>query len=260
MTGFPKLPKVSRLSLKVWQRNSNILKRNYKVNLLAPFLEPLFYLFAFGFGLGVFVGTLGGVSYTAYFAPAIIAISVMNSSFFECTYGSFVRMHYQKTYDAMIATPLTIEDVIMGEILWGATRALINGAIILFVVAAFGLVSLPMSLLILPLAFLGGLLFAALGMVFAAIVPGIDSLNYPTFLLITPMLLFGGTFFPLAILPAAMQMIAFAFPLTHLVSLTRAITLNNLSWLNLVNLLWILGVTALIIILAIKFMKARLIK
>jgi lipooligosaccharide transport system permease protein len=261
ITPYFKPPKVSGLTLKVWQRNWDVFRRTFKVNFIPPFLEPLLYLFALGFGLGFFVGQIEGIPYPAFIAPALISISVMNSAFFETTYGSFVRMYYQKTFDAIIATPLNLDEVIMGELLWGATRSFMNATIILLVVTAFGLVQMPVGLLILPFAFLGGFMFAAIGMIFTSISPNIDSLNYPTFLFITPMFLFSGTFFPMSILPSAIQTFAFTvLPLAHLVSIARGITLSNLSLFNIYNVVWITVVSAVLAIVSINLMKRRLIK
>ena len=259
-----KRPRITRLSLKVWQRNRDVFTKTYQVNFIPPVLEPLLYLFALGFGLGSLVGMVKifgmTVKYTRFLAPALISISVMNSAFFECTYGSFVRMHYQRTFDAMIATPLSIEDVIAGELMWGATRSLINGTIILLVVSAFGLVNFSFALLILPVSLIGGLLFASLGMIFTAISPNIDTLNYPTFLLITPLLLFSGTFFPISVLPKVLQIIVLAvLPLANIVSLNQGLTLKSLGWLQLYNLAWISGVSIVLAILSINLMKKRLI-
>ena len=184
----------------------------------------------------------------------------MNSAFFECTYGSYVRMYYQKSFDAMIATPLSIEDVIAGELLWGATRSVMYVAIMLPVLAAFGVITLPASLLAIPLAFLGGLMFAGIGMCFTAITPGIDTLNYPAFLFITPMTLFSGTFFPLTLLPTILQYFAVVcLPLTHLVAVTRMCTLPAFSWTALISLAWMGIVTAMVCLLSIHLMKRRLI-
>jgi lipooligosaccharide transport system permease protein len=160
----------------------------------------------------------------------------------------------------MIATPLSIEDVIAGEILWGATRSVMYVAIMLPVLAAFGVISLPASLLAIPLAFLGGLLFAGLGMCFTAITPGIDTLNYPAFLFITPMTLFSGTFFPLALLPQLLQYVAFlVLPLTHIVAIMRMFTLPSFSWMLLIHLAYILVFATIVCILSINLMKKRLI-
>ena len=135
-------------------------------------MEALLYLFAIGLGIGSYVHDINGIPYVNFIAPAILAIAVMNSAFFECTYGSYVRMYYQKSFDAMIATPLSIEDVIAGELLWGATRAVIYVIIMLPVLAAFGVISLPLALFAIPFGFLGGLMFAGIAMCFTAISPG----------------------------------------------------------------------------------------
>ena len=208
-----------------------VFTRTWKVNFFPPFIEAFLYLSAIGLGIGSYIGVIDGIPYVNFIAPAILAISVMNSAFFECTYGSYVRMYYQKSFDAMIATPLSIEDVIAGELLWGATRSVMYVTIMLPVLAAFGVISFPASLLAIPLAFLGGLMFAGIGMCFTAITPSIDTLNYPVFLFITPMTLFSGTFFPLALLPAVLQYIALIFlPLTHLVAAMRMCTIPAFSW------------------------------
>ena len=254
------IPPLTRRAGKVWHRNLVVFVRTWHVNFFPPLVEALLYLFAIGMGIGSYITDIGGVPYVKFIAPAILAIAVMNSAFFECTYGSYVRMYYQKTFDAMIATPLSIEDVIAGELLWGATRSVIYVVIMLPVLAAFGVISLPLSLMVIPLAFLGGLMFAAIAMCFTAVTPGIDTLNYPAFLFITPMTLFSGTFFPLTILPPALQYFALAaLPLTHLVAITRMLTEAAVAPAGLLHLAWIVVVTALCCIIAINLMRRRLI-
>jgi len=244
----------------VWQRNLDAFLRTYRVNFIPPFIEPVLYLLALGFGLGTYIETVDGIPYPVFIAPALVSISVMYSSFFECTYSSFVRMYYQKTFDAIIATPVSIDEVIAGEMLWGATRGMIYATLMLPVLLLFGVVAMPSSLLLIPFAFLAGLLFAAIGMCFTAITPGIDALNYPSFLFITPMFLFSGTFFPLDLLPEPIQYFALAaLPLTHVVSINRAITLPAFSPTNLFSLAWIAVATVLFFLLAIRLMRRRLI-
>lgn len=253
-------PDLSYRVMKVWYRNWYVFMKTYKVNFLPPFLEPLLYLFALGFGLGTFINDIQGMSYARFIAPALISISIMNSSFFECTFTSYVRMYYQKTFDAIIATPLTIEEVITGEVVWGATRSLINAAVMLPVIAAFGLLEFPSSLLIIPFSFMAGFLFAAIGMCFTAISPNITSLNYPAFLFITPMFLFSGTFFPLDSLPEPVQYFALALlPLTHVVSIVRALSLGEMSLSLLFDLAWIMAVSIILFPLCVNLMKRRLI-
>ena len=254
------VPRVSRRAWKVWHRNLVVFFRTWKVNFFPPLIEAFLYLFAIGMGIGSYVQEIEGIPYVNFIAPAILAISVMNSAFFECTYGSYVRMYYQKSFDAMIATPLSIEDVIAGELLWGATRSLLYVIIMLPVFVAFGVISLPTSLLAIPLAFLGGLMFGGIAMCFTAITPSIDTLNYPSFLFITPMALFSGTFFPLTLLPVAFQYIALIFfPLTHLVAIMRMLTLPAITSVLLLHLSWIIVVTVIFCIISINLMRKRLI-
>jgi ABC-2 type transporter. len=198
----------------VWRRNWDVFFKTYQVNFLPPFIEPVLYLLAMGYGLGMFVGDIEGVPYVEYIAPALLAISIMNSAFFECTYSSFVRMYYQKTFDAIVATPLMIEDVITGEILSGATRSLIYASVMLIVLVAFGVVDLPSSLLIIPFAFFAGLLFSCIAMCFTAVTPGIDTLNYPAFLLSPPCSFFQGLFSTLGP-PALSPDVCHCSPATH---------------------------------------------
>jgi lipooligosaccharide transport system permease protein len=254
------IPVVSWRAWKVWHRNMVVFSRTWKVNFFPPLVEALLYLFAIGMGIGSYVKEIEGIPYVTFIAPAILAIAVMNSAFFECTYGSYVRMYYQKSFDAMIATPLSIEDVIAGELLWGATRSVIYVVIMLPVLALFGVISLPLALLVIPLAFLGGLMFAGIAMCFTAITPSIDTLNYPSFLFITPMSLFSGTFFPLTLLPVVFQYLALALlPLTHLVAIMRMFTQATISPVLLLHLVWIIMVTVLCCIAAINLMRRRLI-
>lgn len=254
------IPRPTTCAWKVWRRNWDVFFKTYRVNFLPPFIEPVLYLLAIGYGLGMFVGEIEGIPYVLYIAPALLAISMMNSSFFECTYSSFVRMYYQKTFDAMISTPLSIEDVIAGELLWGATRSFIYATAMLVVLVAFGVVSLPSSLLVIPFSFLAGLLFSGIAMCFTAITPGIDTLNYPAFLFITPMFLFSGTFFPLSVLPEALQVFAVGvLPLAQVVTVTRSLTLATPMPLFFYSLAWIASCTAIFFFLSIHLMKKRLV-
>jgi lipooligosaccharide transport system permease protein len=235
--------------------------KTYLVNFIPPLVEPLFYLVGLGFGLGSFVQPQEGLRYIVFLAPALVAVSMMYSSFFECTYASFVRMYYQKTFDAIVATPVNLEEVIAGEILWGATKSLINSTIVLGVILVFGLISSPLFLLIPPASFLIGLLFASIAMCFTAVTPHIDAFNYPSFLYITPMFILSGTFFTIRSLPQVIQIFAkIFFPLTHAVVLSRSLALGRISSGLLVSLGWILIATPIFFVLAINLMKKRLIK
>jgi len=255
---------ISRRFIRVWQRNMRVYRRVWKINFLPPLLEPLFYLFAFGAGLGALVGSIlyegTSVSYIAYIAPALLGINMMYNSFFENTYASFVRMYYQKTFDAMLATPLSIEEIIAGEIIWGATKSVIATAIMLTVISLFGIISYPAGLLLLPLAFIGGMAFGSVGMFFTSLLPSIDSFNLPIFLFVTPMFLFSGTFFPIQNLPIWAQRAAQVFPLTHLVNLCRSLSLGTVKTELLLDLLYLIVFSAVFFPLSLNRMHHRLIK
>lgn len=256
--------KISWRFIRVWQRNLLVYRKIWKINFLPPLLEPLFYLLAFGLGLSSLVGKIAyadtQISYIAFIAPAILAINMMYNAFFETTYASFVRMYYQKTFDAMMATPLSLGEVITAEIIWGATKSVIATIIMLAVISGFGLVAYPYGLLIIPLSFLGGIAFGSIGMVFTGIVPSIDMFNLPIFLFVTPMFLFSGTFFPIGNLPNWAQKVALILPLTHLVGFTRRISLGILG----TGLLWEAGYLVLFSLisfpLAILVMHRRLVQ
>jgi len=255
---------ISKRFFRVWQRNFTVYQKIWKISFLPPLFEPLLYLLAFGIGFGALVGKIKyqglEVSYLVFIAPALLAINIMNNAFFENTYASFVRMYHQKTFDAMLTTPLSIDEIIFGEIIWGATKSLIATGIMLAVISIFGLIDYPSGLLILPLAFLGGIAFGAIGMFFTAITPTIDMFNLPVFLFITPMFLFSGTFFPAENMPAWAQTLAVIFPLTHLVTLVRSLSLGILNAGLLWSIAYLLIFSLIFFPLALIQMRKRLIK
>jgi len=256
--------RISRRFIRVWQRNLTVYRRTWKVNFLPPLLEPLLYLLAFGVGLSALVGSVPyrgeAVSYLVFIAPSLLAVNMMYNAFFETSYSSFVRMYYQKTFDAMLATPLNLEEIITGEIAWAATKALIGTVLMLLVISLFGLVRYPEGLLLLPLALLGGVAFGSIGMVFTSIVPNIETFNIPIFVFITPMFLFSGTFFPLENLPPWAGVLAQVLPLTHLVALARSCTMGDLHAGLLWNAAYLLAFCAIFFPLALVRMRRRLIK
>ncbi len=169
-------------------------------------------------------------------------------------------MYYQKTFDAIISTPLTLEDVVGGEIIWGATKGAIASAIMLIPISLFGIVQPDIVFLIPFIGMLGGLFFASLGMCFTAICPTIETFNFPVFLLITPMMLFSGTFFPLDVLPPWARVIAYFLPLTHLAEWIRGVMLH-LPLIHLkYHLMMFIGGTVFFFPLALVLMRRRLIR
>lgn len=196
-----KFPLNIRSTYSVWQRNFTVYTKLYKSSIAFNFFEPILYLVALGFGLGAFVKNINGMPYINFIAPGLIASSSMFAVATECTYGTFIRMTYQKTFDAILATPVSVHDLIAGEMIWGATKSAFYGAIIALVISVFGLISSPYIILIIPVLFVSGFIFAEISLIAVSLVPGIDSFSYFFTLLMTPSFLFSGIFFPLDSLP-----------------------------------------------------------
>jgi lipooligosaccharide transport system permease protein len=255
---------ISWRALRVWQRDAQVYMRTWKVNFIPPLFEPLLYLLAFGAGLGMLVGTISyraqSISYIVYLAPGLLAITAMFNAFFENAYGSYVRMYYQKTFDSIISTPLSVEDVIVGELLWGATKSLLAVTIMGAVISCFGFLKYPSALLIYPFSFLIGILFGGCAMCCTALVRAIDTFNVPFFVFVTPMYLFSGTFFPLESMPVWVRNLAQAFPLTHVVVVVRGAALGRLELTMLLNVAFLVVFAFAICTLSLALMKRRLIK
>ncbi|HAK59240.1 MAG TPA: ABC transporter permease [Nitrospiraceae bacterium] len=242
---------------RVWQRHWTVYTKLYKSSFALNFVEPVLYLVALGFGLGAFVNEIHGQPYIRFIAPGIIASSSVFAAVYECTYGTYVRMTYQKTFDAILSTPVNIDDLVAGELLWGATKSVIYGISITIVIALFGLVDSPLIIVMIPVIFLGGLIFAELSLMFAALVPGIDSFSYFYTLFMTPLFLFSGIFFPLDVLPPIVERLAFVTPLYHLVNVSRSLSYGDLTG-QLGSLIWLIAVAALLMPFPFRMMRKRI--
>lgn len=253
------LRSLSWRTVTVWYRDAKVWTKFYKASILGNMGEPLLYLLAMGWGLGRMVGTVDGIPYIQFLAPGLICSTAMYAATFECTFGSFTRMTRQNTYDAIMATPVSLEDIVAGEILWGATKGLLSGTAMLFVMSLFGLVTSFWSVLALGLVFLIGLLFASLSMLVTARAPSYDFFSYYFTLAIAPMFLFSGIFFPVSNLPHWAQTFAWFLPLTHGVSASRALFTGNMGWGIAGDLLWLAVFTAIIFVVALRSIRKRLI-
>lgn len=249
----------SRRFIRVWQRNRDVFFRLWHAETPAFIAEPVIILLAMGLGLGAYVGLVEGQKYIEFITPGLIAGYAMFSASFECTYGSFVRLEHQRNFDAIIATPLDIEDITAGEIFWGATRAALTGTAMLTIATAFGLVHSPYALLIPILCFLEGLLFASIALFFTSIVPSIYSFNYYFSLFITPMFFFSGVFFPLSSFPELVQKLSWVAPLTPVVHLTRALVNGDIQLHILALLAIIFALTIPFFLISMFTMRRRLI-
>lgn len=253
-------PDVSLRSLRVWQRNRDVYLRLWKSEIIWPVVDPLITLLALGIGLGGLVELGDNREYVDFIAPGLLAVWPMWSAAAECGWGSFFRMENQGTFDAIVATPVSIEDVITGEILWGTTRALISATYILVIITAFGTVDSFLAILILPLAVLAGVMFASIALVSTSIARSISSLNYFFAAFITPQFWLGGVFFPLDRLPEWAQTVAWFIPVTHVVKVYRGLTSGDLQWSHLGDVAWMVVVAAIFYTLAVFSMRKRLVK
>jgi lipooligosaccharide transport system permease protein len=247
-------------AFRMWQRDWTLYKRSWRMNVLPNFFEPLLYLLAIGFGLGLYVGRqIEGVEYIRFIAPGLVAAAAMNGSVFEVTFNVFVKMRFAKLYDAVITTPLEPEDVAAGEIAWAVTRSFIYGGAFLLITALLGYVSSPLALLG-PLAvILIGLSFAFVGIIFTSLIPLIDQFSYFFTLFITPLFLFSGIFFPIADLPGVARPIAWLTPLHHGVELMRSLALTGDAATAGAHALWLLAFCALLAPPAINLLRRRLV-
>lgn len=255
------IPDVTRRCLRVARRNAEVYFRGWKTLFLPPLLEPTLYMLIIGFGLGAFVDTISGHAYPIWFGPALLATTAMFGAFFEGAYGSFVRMYYLKTYDAITATPINLDEVVAGELLWAASKATLNSTVVLVVLFAFRIPQSPWILVAPPIVFVASLSFASIGLLTTSVAPGFDAFNYPLYLVVTPMFFLSGTFIPLDVLgqvPGALA-VAALLPLTHAVNVLRPLSLGTFEATNLWSLAWLVVVGALASLYSINSMKRRLI-
>jgi len=244
----------------IWTRNFNVFRKFFITSILPYFAEPLLFILALGYGLGLFVGQIGGVSYPQFLAPGILSSSAMFAASYECTYSTFVRMHFQKTFDAVLSTPVMVEDIVVGEILWGATKSLISGACIFLVIFLLGLATPESALVILPTILLVGLMFSSLSMLFTSLVPSIDAFNYYFTLLVSPMFLLSGVFFPIDSLPSVVQQLSWFLPLTHAVNVIRPAATGHMSWGFAIDIAWMTVFTVICAAISVVLMKRRMIQ
>ena len=215
------VPRISLRFVHVWRRNRLVWRKLAIPSMLGNLADPMLYLLGLGYGLGALLPEVGGMTYIAFLAAGTVCSSTMMSASFEAMYSGFSRMHVQRTWDAIMNAPVSLDDVIVGEAVWAASKAFLSGTAVLLVAAALGLAASPLALWVLPLVFLTGLAFAGLGLVMTALSPSYDFFIYYFTLAITPMMLVCGVFFPLEQLPGWLQAIAQALPLTHAVALAR---------------------------------------
>jgi lipooligosaccharide transport system permease protein len=246
----------------VFLRNLVSYKRFVIPTLLVSLGQPLFYLVTFGIGMGAYVGSMGNKPYLFFLVPGVLVSSVMLSSTFECMFGTFVKMVHEHLYDSLIATPVSAEDAIAGDIAWGSFRGIISGALMLLVATFMGVFPVSISnllLLFILMAFIG-ILFSSMAMIVTSFAPNFDFFNYYTELIVMPMMFFSGVFFPLDHFPAWMRTFAQFLPLTHAANISRAVFSGTYSSELFLNFSVLIVLEVLAFYAGIKLMKRRLIK
>jgi len=253
------LPSLSDRLLGVWYRHFIVYTRNLISNGLPPFLEPLIFLAGVGLGLGKYIVSMDGLPYIQYLASGLLVTSSMYTAAFECTFGTFIRLEYDKAYDGMLAAPITANDLIAGEILWAGTKGCFFSFAVLIIVTVFGVIPIGFSLLTPLIGFLTGLMFASISLWVTSFVKTINHFNFYMTGVLSPMFFFSGVVFPINSLPRLFQPIAEMMPLTHVVRLARAFCNHSFQYNLFIDLLYVLMITVGMGILALRRLKHRLI-
>lgn len=248
-----------RRAAAVWRRDLRVFSRAWRTTLLPQFFDPILYLLAMGFGLGTYLVEVQGIPYERFIGSGMLASAVMWAASFESTWNVYFRMEETRLYDAMLTTPVEVQDVVAGEAGWAATRATIYGTAFLLVVTAFGFVESAWALLVPPFLFLGGLTFSLIGLAFTSLVARADYFSFYYTLFVTPLFLFSGIFYPLDRLPEWVSVFAWFTPLYHLVEISRGLILHGDVLSALGHGLWLGALCALLFWVPVSRMRRRLV-
>ena len=240
------LPRPSLRFIHVWRRNMYVWRKLALPSILGNLADPMIYMLGFGYGLGKMLPDAFGASYIAFLAAGTVCSSTMMSASFEAMYSGFSRMHVQRTWDAIMNTPITLDDVLVGEAMCAATKSFAAGGAVLLVATALGLVQSALALWVVPVMFITGLMFGSLGLIMTALSRSYDFFMYYFTLFITPMMMMCGVFFPADQLPQALQTAAAFLPLTHAVALVRPLMNDTVptAWITHVGVLLLYAVVA----------------
>jgi len=251
---------ISSRFLVVLQRNLLVYTKYWRSSLIFNFTEPMLYLAALGVGLGVFIPEIEGMSYLEFIAPGLLVSSTMWATSFECTYGSLIRLQVQKSYYAIITTPVSLDEVVLGDIAFGAFKSILYGSVILLVLLILGLVASPLALLVPLVLLLSGLVFAQLSMIWTSLAPNFEVFGYYFTLVLTPMFLFSGIFFPMDNLPLIAQRLAWLTPLYHTVQLCRGLISGQLPPAYLTHVLALIIFFLILFLPPLLLMRRRLVQ
>ncbi len=246
------------------QRNIMVY-RHQAIVILSGGLEPIFYLLGIGLGVGrliPFVVLADGrqISYAAYVAPALLATAAMNGAVFETIFNVFFKLNYAKTYDGILATPMGIGEIAIGEMLWALLRALLYAVSMLVIMLVAGLILSPWAVLALPVALLIAGSFAAAGLAGTSFLRTVQDFDVPMGLIVMPMFLFSGTFFPITAYPWYIQIFMEVTPLYHAINLIRGLTTGIVSWAQAWDFGYLVVFFVVMMAIAMARMERKLIK
>jgi lipooligosaccharide transport system permease protein len=255
---------------RVW-RARRLVERNIMVYrhqwiiILSGVFEPIFYLIGIGLGLGGFIPDLTlsdgrQVSYLTYVAPALVATAAMNGAVFETIFNIFFKLNYAKTYEGVLATPMGIAEIAIGEMMWALMRAALYAVAMFVIMGVLGLILSPWGLLIVPAALLVAAAFAAAGLAGTSYLRTVNDFDIPMGLIVMPMFLFSGTFFPIDIYPEPIQWLMQINPLYHSISLMRGLSTGIVGWQQVWDFAFLAGLFALCMWIAMRQMERKLIK
>lgn len=242
-----------------WHRNARVFRRVWLLGMMAWFAEPVIYLLAMGLGLGEYLEQVQGVKYINFIAPGLLAVSTMFGATFSVTWDTFFKMERTGVYASATSTPLSAQDVALGEVLWGATRATIYGSAFTVIATIFGVFQSWWGLLAIPGVALIGLVFSITGVIYTYWIKHMDYLAYYWTLFITPMFMFAGVFFPLERLPDWVRSIAWFMPLYHGANLMRALMTEGDPAAALREALWLIVLAAALVWIPLVQLRRRMV-
>ncbi len=253
-------PLVSARFVPVWRRNVLVWRKLAVASVLGNIADPLLYMLALGYGIGSLVGDVGGMSYVAFIGTGMVCQSAMFTASFEAMYSAFSRMHVQRTWEGIINAPIALDDVLLAEWIWTGTKAVISTTAILAVIVALGYGHTWLALWVLPVGLLVGLTFGAAGLVMNALAPNYDFFTYFFTLVLTPMLLFSGVYFPVEQMPSWLATAAGFLPLKHAIDLARPLMLGQVPGNVALHVGVLLFYAALAYYVALVLTRRRLLK
>jgi lipooligosaccharide transport system permease protein len=242
-----------------------LVYRHIWIVIVSGFFEPLFYLLGIGYGLGSIVGDVelaDGrlISYAAFVAPALLAQSSMNGAIAETIFNVFFKLNFAHTYDAILATPLGIREIAIGELIWALIRGTLYCIAFLGVMLAMGLILSPWAVLVIPTTILLGAAFSSAGLATSVYLRTVQDFDLPFGLVVMPMFLFSGTFFPIDVYPLPIQWFMEVTPLYHGVVLLRGLTTGDVDARQLLDAAYLIAFCAVCLTICMRQMERKLIK